>query len=112
MHRITRYGLSLFVAGGIIVLASTVTDSVLLLAGIGKVYAVGTAIVLRPEMRQIAKDTSGTPQTIFNAVTVFSVLVVAQSFSSEFHFGLAIFAYGLAFFGLFCGMWAIVETEP
>ncbi len=111
MRRLTRYALALVISGAITVFAATLTDSALLLAGIGQVYAVGSAVVLRPDIRRLASASGGTPSTVFVAVTVFGVLSIAEGLSSDYHFGAAILAGGLAYFGLVCGIWTISDGK-
>lgn len=111
MRRSIRYSLALLAAGGIIAALARLTDSsVLLLAGIGQVYAVGIAIVLRPEVRRLASPTSSTAGTVFSGVTTFSVLAIAQGVTDGFHVGAAALAFGLAYLGYVSGVWMLVET--
>ena len=111
MRRSFRYVLALLAAGGIVAALARLTDSsVLLLAGIGQVYAVGIAIVLRPAVRRLASPPSSTAGTAFSGVTTFSVLAIAQGVTDGFHVGAAALAFGLAYFGYVSGVWMLVET--
>lgn len=111
MRRSIRYALALLAAGGIVAGLARLTDSsVLLLAGIGQVYAVGIAIVLRPEVRRLASPPSSTAGTAFSGVTTFSVLAIGQGITDAFHVGAAMLAFGLAYFGYVSGVWMLVET--
>ncbi len=109
MQRPKRYAIALATAGAVTTLAAALDGSAILLAGIYQVYAVGTVVALRTEGRQLATATGGTADTIFTGVTVFGVLTIAQGVSAEFHVVVAMFAFGLAYFGLVCGIWTVAE---
>ncbi|MDS0476574.1 hypothetical protein [Natrinema sp. 1APR25-10V2] len=111
MRRSTRYALALVVATAVTAVARTATSSAILLIGIWQVYAVGVAVVLRSDVRQFVHTSGSVPAAVFTGVTVFGVLSIAQGLSTEFHFGAAILAFGLAYFGFVCGTWLRLDLE-
>lgn len=101
----------MIVAGTVTAIGAAVTDSLIVLAGIAQVYAVGTAIVLRRDVRPIASASDGFPGTAFVAVTVFAVLSVARGSTQQFDYATAILTVGLAYFGLVCGIWLTLSID-
>lgn len=111
MRRPIRYAVALSTAAAVVAVAAALGASAPLLAGIAQVYAAGTAVALRPEVRRAATGAGGPPDAPFVAVTAFGVLSIAQGLSPEFRYGAAILAVGLVYFGLVCGIWTI-SGEP
>ena len=111
MSRLRRYLLALTISTLITAGVSWVTDSIILLVAIGQVYAVGSAIVLRPDVRHIAKEPSSTSGAVFTGVTVFGVVSMANGVTDSFHVGALVLAIGLAYFGFVSGIWLTIEID-
>ncbi len=111
MRRSTRYALALVVATAVTAAARTATSSAILLLGIWQVYTVGVAVVLRSDVRRFVHTSGSVPAAVFTGVTAFGVFSIALGLSSEFHFGAAVLAFGLAYVGFVCGIWLRLDLD-
>ncbi|QLG49423.1 hypothetical protein [Natrinema halophilum] len=110
MRRSTRYTVAILVGGAIVAgLAGATDTSPFLLAGIGQLYTIGIAVYLRPEIRRLMSTPGSISSTVFTGVTTLSVISIVQGISDGLRVGVAVFGFGLAYFGFVCGVWFLVE---
>ncbi|KAA9396671.1 hypothetical protein Har1130_18775 [Haloarcula sp. CBA1130] len=106
MRRFTRYIIALVIAGGITAGVATRYHSVILLLGIFQIYTVSIAIILRyPALVWDSENGNRWASGVFSGGLTFGVLSLAQGLNVEFHFGAGVLGFGLAVFGLACGVW-------
>jgi|AntRauMinimDraft_4_1070384.scaffolds.fasta_scaffold01731_6 hypothetical protein len=106
MRRFTRYLVALGIAGAITAGVATEYHSVILLAGIFQVYTVAIAILLRyPALLWDSENENRWASGVFSAGLTFGALSLSQGLGAEFHFGAGVLGFGLALFGLGCGIW-------
>lgn len=106
MRRLARYVLAFVIAGAITTWVATEYHSVILLAGIFQVYAVAIAIMLRyPALMWDTENENRWASGVFSGGLTFGVISLIQGLGVEFHFGAGVLGFGLALFGLACGIW-------
>jgi len=106
MRRATRYILALVIAGAVTAGVAIEYHSVVLLAGIFQVYAVAIAIMLRyPTLMLGSEHENRLASGVFSGGLTFGAFSLSQGLGVEFHFGAGVLGFGLALFGLACGIW-------